>query len=177
MNGQPNTHHSGEQSSNLIACSSPHVAGGARGPSASALIHAPPQALYAIIADYEHGHPRILPRPPFVSLAVEQGGVGAGTIVRVGMRVLGRLQTFRAVITEPEPGRILVETNDNGYVTTFTVEPRADGQQAYVTIATEMTGRAGILGALERWLASRLLRPVYVKELEQLAAVAAKRAG
>ncbi len=84
---------------------------------------------------------------------------------------------FRAVITEPEPGRVLVETNDNGYVTTFTVEPRADGQQAYVTIATEMAGRAGILGALERWLASRLLRPVYVKELEQLAAVAAKRAG
>ncbi len=177
MNRQPNTHHSGEQSSNLIARLSPHVAGGARGPRASALIQAPPQALYAIIADYEHGHPRILPKPPFVSLAVEQGGVGAGTIARVGMRVLGRLRMFRAVITEPEPGRVLVETNDNGYVTTFTVDPRAGGQQACVTIATEMAGRAGILGALERWLASRLLRPVYVKELRQLAAVAVRRGG
>ena len=177
MNRQPSTHHSGEQSSNLMAQSSPHVAGRARGPSASAIIHAPPRELYAIIADYEHGHPRILPRPPFVSLAVEQGGVGAGTVVRVDMRVLGRLRAFRAVISEPEPGRVLVETNDNGYVTTFTVEPRAEGQQAYVTIATEMAGRAGILGALERWLASRLLRPVYVRELEQLAAVAAERAG
>ena len=66
-------------------------------------------------------------------------GVGAGTVIRVDMRVLGRPQTFRAVVTEPEPGRVLVETNDNGYVTTFTVEPRAEGQHAYVTIATEMT--------------------------------------
>ena len=177
MNRQPSTHHAGEQLSNRIARSIPHMAGGARGPRASALVDAPPQALYAIIADYQHGHPRILPRPPFVSLTVEQGGVGAGTVIHVGMRVLGRLRMLRSVITEPEPGRVLVETNDNGYVTTFTVEPRADGQQAYVTIATDMPGRAGILGSLERWLASRLLRPVYVRELEQLAAVAAKGTG
>ena len=65
-----------------------------------------------------------------------------------------------------------METNDNGYVTTFTVEPRADGQHAYVTIATPMSGRAGIVGALERWFVPRLLRPVYVKELGQLAALA-----
>lgn len=140
--------------------------------SASALIQAPAQDLYAIIADYHQGHPQILPKPPFVSLAVEEGGTGAGTIIRIQMRVLGQLQTFRAVITEPEPGRVLVETNDTGYVTTFTVEPRAEGQHAQVTIATEITGRTGLLGALERWFVTRLLRPVYVRELEQLAAVA-----
>jgi hypothetical protein len=145
--------------------------------SASALIQAPAGDLYAIIADYHHGHPHILPKPPFVSLAVEQGGTGEGTVIRVEVRVLSRPQTFRAVVTEPEPGRVLVETNDNGYVTTFTVEPRAEGQQAYVTIATEMTGRAGVMGSLERWFVTRLLRPVYVRELEQLAAVAAQRAG
>ena len=145
--------------------------------SASAVIHAPAADLYAIIADYERGHPRILPKPPFVSLAVEEGGIGAGTVIRVHMRVLGRPQPFRAVITEPEPGRVLVETNDNGYVTTFTVEPRVDGQHAAVTITTELPRRAGTLPALERWLATRLLRPVYVKELAQLAAVAATRAG
>ncbi len=145
--------------------------------AASALIHVPPQDLYAIIADYHQGHPQILPKPPFVSLAVEQGGTGTGTVIRVHMRVLGRLSMFRAVVTEPEPGRVLVETNDNGYVSTFTVEPRADGQQAYVTIATEMTVRTGILGLLERWLVPRLMRPVYVKELGQLAAVAEARTG
>jgi hypothetical protein len=143
--------------------------------SVSALIHAPPQDVYVIIADYRHGHPQILPKPPFVSLDVEQGGFGNGTVIRVDMRMLGRQQTFRAVITEPDPGRVLLETNDNGYATTFTVEPRSDGQHAYVTITTEMTGRAGLAGALEWWLASRLLRPVYVRELGQLATVAAAR--
>lgn len=145
--------------------------------SASALIQAPPQTVYAIIADYRHGHPQILPKPPFVSLVVEQGGTGAGTVILTHMRVLGQVQSFRAVITEPEPGRVLVETTDTGYITSFTVEPRADGQQAYVTIATEMTPRPGIAGAMERWLVPRLLRPAYVKELGNLAALAATRAG
>ena len=145
--------------------------------SASALIQAPAQDIYDIIADYHHGHPQILPKPPFVSLVVEKGGTGAGTVIRVAMRVLGQLQTFGAVITEPDPGRVLVETNDTGYVTTFTVEPRAEGQHAYVTIATELTKRAGVLATLERWFARWLLRPVYIKELGQLAAVAAKQAG
>jgi hypothetical protein len=90
---------------------------------------------------------------------------------------MGQLQTFQSVVTEPEPGRVLVETNDNGYVTTFTVEPRAEGRQAYVTIATEMSVRAGWLGRLESWFVTRLMQPVFVKELAQLAAVAAERAG
>lgn len=145
--------------------------------SESALIHAPPQVLYAIIADYHHGHQQILPRPPFVSLVVEQGGTGSGTVMRVEMRVLGQLQTYHSVVSEPEPGRVIMETNDNGYVSTFTVEPRADGQHANVMIATEITGRPGLLGALEAWFVARLLRPVYVKELAQLAAVAATRGG
>jgi hypothetical protein len=144
--------------------------------SAAALIEAPAQDVYAIIADYRQAHPQILPRPPFVSLTVEEGGVGAGTAMQVEMRVLGQTQSFRSVVSEPEPGRVLVETNDNGYITTFTVAPRAGGQQAYVTIATEIVGRDGLLGALERWFVTRLLRPVYVRELEQLAAFAATRA-
>ncbi|MEI7768530.1 MAG: SRPBCC family protein [Chloroflexales bacterium] len=144
--------------------------------SVSARIPAPASVLYAILADYHQGHPQILPRPPFVSLVVEQGGTGAGTILRVQMRVLGQLQTFRAVVTEPEPGRVLVETNDTGSVTTFTVEPQVDGQQAQVTITTEMPARPGIRAALERWALPHLLRPVYVRELAQLAALAASRA-
>lgn len=140
--------------------------------SASQLIHAPAKRVYAIIADYEQGHPRILPKPPFVSLAVEQGGIGEGTVIYVQMRVLGQTRPFRAVITEPDPGRVLVETNDNGYVTTFTVEPRADGQQAYVTISTDTTVRAGFLGSIQKRALTRLLQPVYVQELAQLASVA-----
>jgi uncharacterized protein YndB with AHSA1/START domain len=145
--------------------------------SAAALIPAPPQQVYGIIADYRDGHPHILPKPHFVSLTVEQGGVGAGTVIRFQMRLMGRLQTFRATITEPEPGRVLVETDiQTGAVTTFTVEPRADAQQAAVTIKTTTSVREGFLGRLEAWLATRLLRPIYVQELAQLADVAAQRA-
>jgi hypothetical protein len=140
--------------------------------SAVALIPAPPQQVYSIIADYRDGHPRILPKPHFVSSTVEQGGVGAGTVIRFQMRLMGRIQTFRAAITEPEPGRVLVETDtQTGATTTFTVEPRDDGQHAEVTITTVTSVRKGLLGRLEARLTTRLLRPIYVQELAQLADV------
>ncbi len=45
---------------------------------ASADMDAPPDRVYAIIADYHNGHPHILPKQ-FRNLTVEKGGVGAGT--------------------------------------------------------------------------------------------------
>ena len=141
--------------------------------SASLEIQAPAARLYALIADYNQGHPRILPKPYFVALQVEQGGVGAGTQISFQMRLMGRLQSFHATITEPEPGRMLIETNlENGSATLFTVDPQENGQQARVTIATTLPVRDGLLGSIEGWLASQLLRPIYQKELAQLAAVA-----
>lgn len=145
--------------------------------TASALIQAPARRVYAIIADYRGGHPLILPRPHFVSLSVEQGGVGAGTIVTFQMKVAGSLRTFHSVITEPEPGRVLVETDSSaGTVTTFTVDPRDNGRQAHVTITTDTEVRDGLFGKKQGWMTERLLRPVYLKELEQLAAVATAQA-
>jgi hypothetical protein len=144
--------------------------------SVAAEVNAPAGPTYAVIADYRDGHPRIIPRPPFVSLDVEQGGIGAGTVIRCGMRVLGRTRTFRAAITEPEPGRRLVETEfDTGLVTTFDVEP-LDAGRTRVTITTDMNTRGGLLGRLERSLITGLLRPVYRRELGLLGAVAAERA-
>ncbi len=140
--------------------------------SASALVPAPAREVYALIADYRDGHPRILPRPPFISLEVEQGGVGAGTVFRIQMRLLGRLQSFRGSIAEPEPGRVLTETMENGIVTNFVVEPRAEGAQAWVMIETTMKVHGGPLGRLEGWVLTRTLRPVYERELAQLAEVA-----
>jgi hypothetical protein len=144
--------------------------------SASALIQSPPQRVYGIIADYHAGHPRILPKPPFVSLEIEQGGIGTGTVIRVRMKMLGKLQSFRAVITEPDPGHVLVESNDTGYVTTFTVEPREDGRHSLVTIATEFPERTGVSAALERWLVKKMLLPVFERELKQLEEVAVAEA-
>ena len=129
--------------------------------------------MYSLIANYRDGHPRILPKQ-FSNLVVEQGGVGAGTVIRFQMTVFGKKQTFRAAITEPEPGRVLVETDldTNGAVTTFTVNPGTAPADSNVTISTELPVRSGFLGGLEKKLATLLLRPIYVKELENLARVA-----
>ena len=141
--------------------------------STSALISAPVSKLYDLIADYRNGHPRILPKPYFVSLHVEQGGYGAGTVIHFQMQLMGRIQSFHSTITEPEPGHTLVETDINtGAVTTFTVDPRSDGQEAFVTIATITTVPDGIFGKIQGWLTTQLLLPIYEKELDQLAAVA-----
>ena len=143
--------------------------------SASRLILAPSQRVYDLIADYRSGHPRILPKPYFVSLEVEQGGYGAGTAINFQMKLMGRIQSFHSAITEPKPGHTLVETDMNtGAVTTFTVEPRSNGQEAFVTIRTTTDVPDGIPGKIQGWLTTQLLRPIYVKELGQLAAVAAE---
>jgi hypothetical protein len=141
--------------------------------SASAVIPARRERVYSLIANYNDGHPRILPKQ-FTSLVVEQGGVGAGTVIRFQMSLLGRKQTFRAAITEPEPGRVLVETDldANGAVTTFSVNPGGAPADSYVTISTVLPVREGFFGKLEKTLTTLLLRPMYVKELENLARVA-----
>src|SRR5215475_11215426 len=76
----------------------------------SKVIKAPPQRLYELLADYHHGHPSILPRPEFRSLTVVQGGHGQGTVFDMQMRMLGRTRSLRGVVSEPEPGRRLVES-------------------------------------------------------------------
>jgi hypothetical protein len=141
--------------------------------SASAVIPARRERVYALIANYHEGHPRIVPRQ-ISGLVVEQGGVGAGTVIRFQMSVLGKKQTFRAAITEPEPGRVLVETDldTNGAVTTFTVDPGTAPANSRVTISTVLAVRSGFPGLVEKQMATLLLRPMYKKELENLARVA-----
>jgi hypothetical protein len=142
---------------------------------ASTQVGAPAEVVYGIIADYRNGHPHILPRKYFEWLEVEQGGRGEGTVIRFQMRVLGRTRVLRAVITEPDPGRVLVETDTGGVgpVTTFTVEPDPSGST--VTISTVLTSAGGPLGLLERLVLKRILRRVFTRELEQLGRVAVER--
>jgi len=110
--------------------------------TATARVNAHPRAVYNTIANYRTGHPRILPKQ-FSGLTVEQGGVGAGTVISFKVRLLGRTDTYRAVITEPEPGRVLVEKNilGNDACTTFVVDSGVHPNEAVVTIRTELTVR------------------------------------
>lgn len=129
--------------------------------SAPARINAPAEKIYPLLADDHDGHPRIMPSPPFGFLNVEQGGVGEGTIISFSMRLMGRTRVARAQVTEPEPGRVLVETYaDTGAVASFTVEPDGESPRTRVTITTEVETHRGPLGVLVRLLLTRSLRPV-----------------
>jgi hypothetical protein len=146
--------------------------------TASTTIPARRERVYSLIANYCDGHPRILPKQ-FKGLVVEQGGVGAGTVIHFQMTLLGKTQTLRAAISEPDPGHILVETylDANGAVTAFTVNPGSAPADSHVTISTELPVRSGLLGYLEKALTTALLRPIYVNELENLARVATEPFG
>jgi hypothetical protein len=138
--------------------------------SSSQKISARPARVYEAIADYRQQHPQIVPPEYFPRLEVLQGGVGAGTRTRVEMRLLGTTRVFEQTVTEPEPGRVLMESNTDGSgVTTFTVDPADGGESAHVTIATDIAGRTGVPGLLERLLISIMLPRVYRKELTLLA--------
>jgi hypothetical protein len=154
--------------------------------SSSAVIRAPARAVYDLIADYRHSHPRILPPRYFPRLDVERGGTGAGTLIRFQMRAFGVTREFRAEISEPSPGQVLMETDlETGARTSFTVtastpgagpdaagaSPDSAGAMCRVTIETAWNAK-GIRGWVERLAAPRLLRAIYAEELSLLAALA-----
>jgi len=132
-------------------------------------IAAPAERIYGIIRDYHHGHPSILPKQ-FSNMHVEEGGVGAGTKVHFDVTVLGQTQHFVALVSEPEPGRVLVEKNvePTESVTTFVVEPENGGSAASVTIRTELAQKGGIAGRIERYMTARVLQSIYAAELKKL---------
>jgi hypothetical protein len=139
--------------------------------SASARIAAPARRVYELIADYRDGHTRIVPPRYFKRLDVEEGGVGAGTIIRVTMHILGADRTYRARVTEPEPGRVLTETDlENGLATSFTVTPNGDASE--VTISTAIPHLPGFVAAVQRWLVKRMLPQIYREELQLIDAEA-----
>jgi hypothetical protein len=136
--------------------------------SESSIVAAPAPVVYGILADYREGHPAILPRRYFDGLEVETGGLGAGTRIRFRIRAFGAVRSVRADVTEPVPGRELVETDvATGAATRFLVEPVSDGRASRVTFETSWR-RPGIGGWAERWLAPRYLRKVYRAELALL---------
>ena len=131
-------------------------------------IGAPAQDVYAILADYRTHHPHILPPATFKSLVVEEGGVGAGTVFAAELSAFGRRQHFRMRVSEPEPGRVLAESDlARDLVTTFTVTP-VDARRCTVTITTQWTPAGGIAGWIEGLTTPAFLRRVYHEELAQL---------
>jgi uncharacterized protein YndB with AHSA1/START domain len=116
--------------------------------SAERVIDAPAEAVYRYVADMRDHHPHFLP-PAFSDFQVESGGTGAGTITRFKVTAGGRTRDYRMQVDEPEPGRLLTESDTaSSMVTTTTVTPR-DGA-SLVQISTSWDGAGGIGGFFER---------------------------
>jgi uncharacterized protein YndB with AHSA1/START domain len=138
--------------------------------TAERTIDAPADEVYRYLAD-KHLHARFLP-PPFFDVQVEEGGVGAGSVVSFKIKFAGGVRELRMQITEPEPGRTLVQTDtgDSGLIRTFTVTPQ--GKQAMVNITSEFDGETGVAGFVEGIIAPRRLHRAYNEELARLNAYA-----
>jgi hypothetical protein len=138
--------------------------------SRTARLRVPADLAYRVVSDYHTHHPHILPAV-FRNLTVVDGGVGAGTTITFDLRVFGTTRHYRQVVTEPEPGRVLVERDATGTdATSFTIDP-VDGD-CEVTIATEFESRSGLAGVIERWFAGMFLQRLYADELRRLEAYA-----
>lgn len=136
--------------------------------SAERVVDAPAEVVYHLISDYREHHrdsPEGFLPAAFSDMVVERGGVGEGTVVRFASTLGGRRQTLTASITEPEPGRVLVESSP-GVETTFTVEPEG-AQRARVRFDTVLEA-GGLAGLMLRLLAPGMLRPVYADEMARL---------
>jgi uncharacterized protein YndB with AHSA1/START domain len=137
-------------------------------------VDAPADTVYGYLADMREHHPRFLPGA-FSDFEVESGGVGAGTITRFKVTAGGRSREYRMQVTEPEPGRVLTESDtSSSLVTNFTVTPE-DGASR-VRISTTWEGAGGIGGFFERLFAPRVMRSIYLDELERLNVYARDRA-
>jgi Polyketide cyclase / dehydrase and lipid transport len=135
-------------------------------PAKEAPVGAPADIVYALIADHREHHPRFLP-PAFSDFVVEEGGVGAGTVTRFKVTAGGRSRAFHMRVDEPDPGRVMTESDlDSTLVTTWTVAPAGDGSR--VRIETVWQGAGGIGGFFERLFAPRVMERLYADELERL---------
>lgn len=144
---------------------------------AAHIIDARAQDIYAVIADYAVGHNDILPKPYFKRMTVVEGGYGAGTVVDVAMEAMGVKVDYHMTITEPEPGRVLAETDEaRGVYTTFTLDPLDGGQRTRVTIASDMRLSRGLMGVMERLINPSITRRIYRQELQNIAAYMRERA-
>lgn len=134
--------------------------------SAERFIAVPAAQVYQCIADYHAHHPHFLPRV-FSNLRVIQGGVGLGTVITFRMNAGGATREFRAIIGEPDPGRVLTEEDrERGSITIFTVT--SDARGCRVRIETRWRGGGGLAGLFERIVVPLHLKSLYRDELERL---------
>lgn len=135
--------------------------------SAERQVGAPADEVYQYIADHREHHPHFLP-PAFSDFEVVSGGVGAGTVTRFKVTAGGRTREYNMTVAEPEPGRVMTETDSGStLVTTWTVTPQGNGTST-VRISTSWQGAGGVGGFFERLFAPSAAGRIYADELQRL---------
>jgi len=128
---------------------------------------------YRLIAEDEH-HRHFLPAA-FSDFETIEGGTGAGTLHRFKIQAGGRTREYTMRVSEPEPGRVIAETDQgSSLVTSFTVKP-SSADTCLVLISTSWDGAGGVGGFFERLFAPRAMRRMYDDELAKLDRYARKQ--
>jgi Polyketide cyclase / dehydrase and lipid transport len=123
--------------------------------------------VYEVLADYSAHHPKIMPPAHFSNLEIESGGMGAGTVFHITAKVAGKRQRLHMRVSEPEPGKVLCETNlDTGVVTQFTVS--GNGSATSVVRMSSEWEAHGLKGWLDRLFTPRVMRRLFAEQLDQL---------
>lgn len=136
---------------------------------AERVIDAPPEVVFAALADYNNRRPRML-TPAFSHYTVEQGGYGKGTVITYVLQAGGRERSYRMVVDEPQQSQLLVERDSHSsLVTRWFVHPLDEGQRSRVTVESEWEGGQGVGGVFERIFAPLGLRSMYHEMLATLA--------
>ena len=135
------------------------------------IINASAADVYSVLADYNHGHPHIMPKEFCDGLEVKKGsGVGEKTRIEAHFNIYGQRDTLIMDVSEPEPGRVLQEIDTKAInITRFIVDP-IDQATSRVTIQTKVMKQTGVPPGpfLDMWLKRMVLKKIFTAELEAL---------
>jgi hypothetical protein len=135
-------------------------------------VPAPAAEVHAFLADYRR-RPDILTEN-YQDYAVEEGGSGAGTLVRYRFKAGPRERTYRVRVEEPDGSTLVERDLDSTLVTTWRLIPAGEGTTR-VRVETEWQGASGVGGFFERTFAPKALSRVHTEVLARLAAAVARR--
>ena len=138
--------------------------------AATEAVGAPPERVWEFLRDYRDSRPKIL-TPEYRNYRVEEGGVGAGTVISYTFAAPGRSRDFHIRVEEPDDG-LLERDERSTFVADWHVAPTATGSS--VTLEASWEGAGGIGGFFERLFAPMSLRRTYGKMLTKLAAALAQ---
>jgi hypothetical protein len=126
---------------------------------------ATPDQVWQLVADYANGRPKILPEA-FQDYRLEAGGMGAGTVVAYTLHAAKRERPYRLEVSEPQPGRVLEESDTtSSFTQTWTVEPAETGGTR-LSLACSWSGAGGVGGFFEGIFAPKGVARLYEQILD-----------